>query len=127
MAKKVLWLSQHDLFPRQIAALRLKFGADVEVRQDVNPFTTAREVERRFREGGYDEMMFVGPLSVLDQLCQKGLNPWKAEVVEVPRAQAEWVVHGQGYRFVSFKKVAGVEIKYIPGEEFSDTKRRGEK
>lgn len=126
--KKILWLSQHTLTPRQLAAIEFEFGVrEDEIGHDINPFANAREVARRFREGGYDELIFVGPDSVLNHLCLAGLNPWKAIVEEVPRRQAEWINAGQGYRFVSFRKVGRVVIEYIPGEEFSDTKRRGQR
>src|SRR3989344_7537755 len=99
MAKKILWLSQHEPTSRHVAAITRKFGVSAgDIKRDINPFANAQEVARRFKAGGYDEMFFVGPDSVLNHLCLMGLNPWRAIVEEVPRSRAEWVAHGQGYR-----------------------------
>jgi len=49
--KRILWLSQHRPLSQQLAELQRLFG-EVEVYQDVNSFSNAEEITRRFKEGG---------------------------------------------------------------------------
>lgn len=121
MAKRILWLSQHPPLPRQVKALQRKFGADVEICQDINSFVNAEEIHRRYQSRGYDDLVVVAPYSVLDRLCKLGLRPWWAEMEQVyNRQDAELSIKGRMYKFVCFRRVAGFELKFVPGEEFTD-------
>src|SRR3990167_9878459 len=102
--KRILWLSQHRPLSRQIAELRRIFG-EVEVLQDVNPFSSAEDIVQRVRDGGYDETVVVAPLSVIAKLCELGLRPLWAEMEQMQnRRDAEVSVRGRHYRFLKFRR-----------------------
>lgn len=112
MAKTILWLSQHRPNVPQEAGLRRLFG-DVEIRQDVNPFEGAQEILARFQEGGYNDLVVVAPLSVIDHLCRLGLRPLWAETVQVPRREgAHFSYRGRHYRFLRFRRVKAVRMEW---------------
>jgi hypothetical protein len=54
-----------------------------------------------FQQTKADELLFVGPLSVLHRICELGVKPLRAEM--------ERLHHG--YRHIKFVWVTGVEIK----------------
>ena len=110
--KNILWLSQHQPLPRQLAKLRQLFG-DAEVRQDVNSFSNAEEIVRRVREGGYDEVVVVAPLSVIAKLCELGLRPLWAEMEQLQnRRDAEVSARGRYYRFLKFRRITAVRLEF---------------
>jgi len=112
--KKIVWMSQHRPSASQIAALRGMFGDDVQVVLDPNPFDDAREIAARFRRGGFDDMVVVCPLSVLDHLCRAGIRPLWSEAAEEndPRKIEFRGARGQGFRFVRFRRVRRVAIEF---------------
>jgi len=118
--KKVYWMSRHSPLPSQISQLKQLFGEDVKIIQDPKPFDSADDIVARFHQSGADELLVVAPLSVIAQLVQKGVKPlWaEMEVVQNP-ADAEVEAAGRYYRFVRFRRIVGVEIKFtdIGGEE----------
>jgi len=110
--KRILWLSQHRSLARQIAELRRIFG-EVEVLQDVNPFSSAEDIIQRVRGGGYDETVVVAPLSVIAKLCELGLRPLWAEMEQVQRrSEAEVVARGRFYRFQKFRRITAVRLEF---------------
>ena len=62
--KRILWVSQHQMHPSQLGALRRLFGADVRVEHDPQPFDNAETIIRRVKSGGYDDCIVVAPFSV---------------------------------------------------------------
>jgi len=96
----------------QIRELQRIFGDGVEVVQDPNPFSGAQEIVERFRKGGYDEMVVVAPLSVLQRLTEMGVKPLWAEMKQVPVEEAEVVASGRGYRFVRFRRIKAVRVEF---------------
>lgn len=112
--KGVLWVSRHRPCERQMVELQVRFGADVEVVQDPNPFDTADDIVRRFRAGGFDDLVLVAPLSVIDHLCRRGLKPlWSEAVEENDPAKIDFRgARGQGYRFVRFRRVRRIVIEF---------------
>ena len=111
---KLLWLSEnHKPLPVQKEWLRRRFG-EVEIFEDVNSFKNAREIKRRYDAGGYDEILVVAPLSVIDHLCRLGIKPLYAEMKEVKKFE-KWdlVYNGRYYRFITIKRIAGIEIKFV--------------
>lgn len=109
---KILWLSQHEPLPIQIEWLKKRFG-DVEIRRDVNPFANAEEIKRRFQAGGYDEIVVVAPLWVILRLTELSIKPLWAEMQEVQsREGSHLFYHGRYYRFLCFRRIVGVEIKF---------------
>ena len=66
--KKILWISRHKMNGIQMGALRRMFGQEVKIISDSRPFDNAETIVRRFKKGGYDDVIVVAPLSVLPRL-----------------------------------------------------------
>lgn len=117
-------MSRHTPTQRQIEALRAMYGADVSVEQEARPFDDAREIARRFRQGGYDDIVVVAPLSVIAVLCQEGIRPlWSEAAEENDPAKIEFRgARGQGYRFVRFRRIK--EVRLIFEDEDPPSKGR---
>ncbi|MBI2589712.1 hypothetical protein HYW32_01655 [Candidatus Berkelbacteria bacterium] len=111
--KRILWISRHGMNPVQLGALRRLFGADVRVERDSRPFDNAETIVRRVREGGYDDVITVVPLSVLARMVDLGLRPlWsEAEIVAHPE-ESDWEVNGRYYRFVRFRRVRRLVLEF---------------
>lgn len=110
--KTILWLSRHEPLPVQVAELERLFG-EVEIRQDVNPFKNARDIKRRYEQGGYDDLVVVAPLWVIYQLSELGIQPLWAEMLPVNAGETYHVYYnGRYYFFNRFRRIRGVEIKF---------------
>ena len=113
-AKKVLWLSEHRPCQAQVDGLAQIFGSDVEVCKDVNAFKNAQEILRRFQKGGYDDLVVVAPVSVIDHLCRLGLRPLYSETKEVrDRSRADFIYHGRTYQFIRYRRVGGIRWEWV--------------
>lgn len=112
--KKILWMSRHKPHPRQIETLREMFGKDTVVEQESRPFDDARVVARRYREGDFDDMVIVAPLSVIAVLCNEDIKMlWSEAVEENDPAKIEFSgARGQGYRFVRFRRIKRVALEF---------------
>ena len=80
--KRILWISRHQPESGQWKALRRTFGNNVEVRQDRRPFSDASDILDRFREGRYDDLVVVAPISVKMELAEQGQEPIEAVIDE---------------------------------------------
>lgn len=118
---KILWLSKHSPLPSQLAELRRLFGPSVVMHPDPRPFSDAHDIARRFRESGAQELVAVAPLSVIKALCELGIQPLWAEMERCDSAGAEVKTgrNGHGvsrgtfsYKFVRFRRVTGVDLKF---------------
>ena len=112
MTKKILWLSRHSILPSQVRELRRLFGDDAIIFQDPRPFDDARDIVKRFREGGYDEIVVVAPLSVIQRLTELGIRPLWAEMKVCDPEEAETTVSGRPYKFVKFKRIKAVKVEF---------------
>ena len=112
--KKILWVSRHTPHGRQIETLRSTYGGDTVVDQESKPFDDARQIVKRFREGKYDEMVIVAPLSVIAVICTEGINPLYSEAIEEnDPAKIEFRgARGQGFRFVRFRRIKRVALEF---------------
>lgn len=114
--KRILWVSRHTPLPAQVRELERIFGPGTQVVQDPRPFSSAEDILSRYREGGYDDLVVVAPLSVLARLTDLGLRPLWAEMeqIEGPVRDPDREVEAAGrfYRFVRFRRVLGVEIRF---------------
>lgn len=112
--KKVLWVSRHQPHPRQIEALRNMYGDDVVVKEDPRPFDNATTIADRFRRGGFDDMVIVAPLSVIQVLCKEGIRMLWSESVEEsnPRKIDFYGARRKGFRFVRFRRIRRVAIEF---------------
>lgn len=113
--KRILWLSRHNPLENQIEWLRQKYG-EVQVIQDSKPFSSAEEIDKRYRDGSYDDMVVVAPLSVIAKLVDLKIRPLWAEMDEVPLDQAEVIADGRagkrGYRFNRFRRIIGLQLTF---------------
>lgn len=116
--KRVLWVSRHPVLESQLVALRRKFGDDVLVIQDARPFASANDISTRFRKGGYDDLVVVAPLSVLQRLCEEGITPMWAEMQVVSREQGEVNSWGRPYQFQRFRRLEKVTMQFDEEEVF---------
>lgn len=112
--KKILWMSRHRPTTRQIEALWAMHGTDAEVEQENRPFDDAREIVRRYRKDGYDDMVVVAPLSVIAVLCQEGIKPLWSEAAEEndPKKVEFRGARGKGYRFVRFRRILELRLVF---------------
>ena len=113
MVYRILWMSRHKPLRSQIRELERLFG-DIEVVQDANPFSDAKDIVQRFREGGFDDIVVVAPLSVIKHLCLLGVHPLWAEMELCSPEEAEVLASGRHYRFKEFKRIVKVEITFAP-------------
>lgn len=112
--KQILWMSRHQPHPRQRQALRDMHGLDVFIVQEPMPFDDARQIVQRYREGRYDDMVIVAPLSVIAIVCQEGVKPlWSESVEENDPAKIDFHgARGQGFRFVRFRRIKHVALEF---------------
>lgn len=113
-SKKILWMSRHTPHRKQIEALRQMYGSDTIVEQESRPFDDARQIAKRFREGGYDDMVIVAPLSVIAVLCNEGIKMlWSEAVEENDPSKVEFRgARNQGFRFVRFRNIKRVALEF---------------
>jgi hypothetical protein len=101
---KIAWMSQHSPLPEQIAELERLFGS-FELMQDVNPFEHADSICRKLRLAGFafgsDELVIVAPLSVLREICKRGIYPLRAVMERIGERQ---------WKFLRFQRVKSVDL-----------------
>ena len=114
MAKRILWMSRHAPHRNQVEMLRNTYGGDTIVEQESRPFDDARQVAKRYRDGNYDDMVIVAPLSVIQVLCNEGISMlWSEAVEENDPSKVEFRgARGQGYRFVRFRRIKRVALEF---------------
>jgi hypothetical protein len=90
------------------------FGGDTIVEQESRPFDDARQIAKRYREGRYDDMVIVAPLSVIQVLCNEGIRMlWSEAVEENDLSKIEFRgARGQGFRFVQFRRIKRVLLEF---------------
>ena len=112
--KRILWVSRHTPHQRQLVALREMYGQDAVIEQELRPFDDARQIARRFREGGFDDMVIVAPLSVIQVLCNENIRMlWSEAVEENDPTKIEFRgARNQGYRFVRFRRIKRVVLEF---------------
>ena len=118
-SKRVLWVSRHDVLPAQKKWLGEKLGV-TEVVKDAQPFSGAEEIAQRFRDGNYDEIVVVAPLSVMGKLTELGVRPLWAEMKEVGSeafdAASDVLLESstktRHMRFVTFRRVKRLVLEF---------------
>lgn len=83
--------------------------------RDVNPFSGAKDIANRYRQGNYDDIVTVAPAFVIKKLTELGIYPLWAEMKQVEKSLAETNNNGRYYTFVEFHRIKKV------GFEFFDT------
>jgi hypothetical protein len=118
---KILWVSKHSPVDSQIRELKRLFGVDTVIDVDISPFSSAHDIQKRKRQGDYEEIVLIAPLSVCQSVVDLGIKPLYSEMISCHRENAEVEVQGtrerlknrkRYYRFVKFKRLEAIEIKY---------------
>jgi len=114
MPRKILWVSRHRPHQRQLDVLREMYGQDTVIDREINAFDDARQIAKRFQANGYDDMVIVAPLSVIQVLCNEGVRMlWSEAAEENDPAKIEFHgARGQGFRFVRFRRIKRVAIEF---------------
>lgn len=112
MQKRILWLSRHDPTESQVEELKRIYGNDVLIEKDPRPFSSAEDIVLRFKNGKYDDLVVIAPLSVLGRLCELGIKPLWADMEVVPDEEAEVIASGRGYRFIRFKRIKRLKLEF---------------
>ncbi len=116
---KILWLSRHEILPVQRRELQRIFG-EVKVDTDTNPFSDASDIIERKERGGYDEIVVVAPLSVIEQLVRRGVKPLWAEMEEVSgkmfNLETDVLLESSSktrhMRFRRFRRISAIKIEF---------------
>ena len=75
---KILWVSRHSPFQKQIEELKRKFGADLELIKVSTKIRDPYEIKQLMEEYECDDVVAVVPLSMRARLTSIGINPIKA-------------------------------------------------
>lgn len=120
--KKILWVSKNEPLEPQILDLKKLFGDDIEITQDKNPFSDAADIVRRYKLGGYDEMVLIAPLSVCRVITDWGFKPlWSEMRIAKPNEPSDIEVYGnrekrtgnkRNYIFIRFRRLEGINMEF---------------
>ena len=128
---KILWISRHEPLPAQEQELKEIFG-EVEI---IRYKFTVRDVDHVLalkKALKADELVCVLPLSILRQLCERGVHPLMAvmEAIHIcendPCPQfdpnTDWIDPGskRHYRFQKFERLLKIEIVTEPINPLQD-------
>jgi hypothetical protein len=111
MSKRIIWFSRHNPLPKQRQELKRLFGENAEILIDAQPFSTADDVVKRFHDAGADEMVIVAPLSVIDAITKRGIQPLFAEMEVVSCGDYDVVAAGRKYKFVKFVRIKSILVE----------------
>jgi len=119
---KILWLSRHLPLEAQVRELRRRFGEETVIVQDEKPFSSAEEIVQRMKDGGFDEIVTVAPLSVIAKLTELGIKPLWAEMQDVRfmedknfNPESDVLLPGppvRHFRFIGFRRVKRVGMEF---------------
>jgi len=111
--KKVLWYSRHTMMEFQRPILQKLFGDDMVLEQKVgnDAYMSAEKILQYMRENHFDEIIMVAPLSVMAKVIELGINPIKAEVIQVKdEKEKTFTYSGRHYKFIKFVRVMRLEL-----------------
>lgn len=119
----IAWYSRHAPTSRQLASLRSLYGNDVSINQDTRAFDSADLIAERYRSSKADDLVVVAPLSVVQALVRRGVQPIWAEMECVasnhPNAEVRIksrVGRVRYYRFIQFWRVRDIKLDLAPVE-----------
>ena len=85
---------------------------------DARPFDSAEEIAGRYREGGYNDLVVVAPLSVIGRLVDLKLNPLWGQTKQIDGPDgAEIIMPRRGgrtdyYVFDRFRRVKALQLEF---------------
>lgn len=111
--KRVLWVSRHDPHPVQLSALPQYLADEVKLTK-LPGFRSAEDIVQTYREGGFDDMVIVAPLSVIARVVDFGIRPlWSESVEEADPAKAHYRGGGgKWFRFVRFRRIKALHLEF---------------
>jgi hypothetical protein len=88
-------------------------GDTVEI-EKLPGFRSAENIAQTYREGTFDDMVIVAPLSVIAHVVDLGVRPlWSESVEEPDRSQAHFQGGGgKWFRFVRFRRIKTVLVEF---------------
>ncbi len=112
---KVMWYSRFSVTERQMAELRRLYGAEVQiVHKTINNVV---ELVSDYQQSGADDLVFIGPMAVLEIVFRLGLRPLWAQSVPCEGSHPECDVttdNGRHFRFVRFERIVELGLRYAP-------------
>lgn len=114
-----MWHSAHTPHTLEIAEMKKIFGNDVVVDmhgsgRGQRSYLSAKEIIKTFKDGHYDELFMIAPLSVIQAVLSLSVQPLKARVEQIQSPNGhDFEYHGRYFKFLSpmFERV--VEIKIV--------------
>lgn len=107
--KRILWVSRHEPLESQIRELQKIYNDEVRI-EKMDSFKDVSHIVREFQRGGYDDILIVAPLSVIQEVARRGVKPLWAEMEQVSPEEAETEASGRYYRFKEFRRIEEVKI-----------------
>ena len=105
---RILWLSRHGMLPSQKQAMHdLYPNSELEIVQD-SRLVNAEHIAQRLDSGEFNDLAFVGPMSVLYALCRHGIRPLRATMNICSEEESEVKINNRFYKFMGFKRVEAV-------------------
>lgn len=95
---KVLWVSRHRILGSQRRELQSLYGKDIEIHSYSKVFKSAKEIADYYNRKGFDDIVIVAPLSVIQRMCELGIKPLWAEMHKG--------------RFIEFRRIESIDVKY---------------
>lgn len=119
---RILWIFRDGPIRKETEALAgLYLGKRVIVDiEESNLCGDAQALIRKFREGGYADLVVSSSFPLIEELCAAGIHPLISVAVAEgdPEKMDFHGCHGCGSRFTGFKRVKSVRIE---AEELSPT------
>lgn len=113
MSKKILWYSRHKMLEFQRPILQKIFGDDMVLiqRTGTDVYMSAEKIVEMVRREKFDEIIMVAPFSVMAKVIELGINPIKADVVEVKdEKEKTFTFNNRHYKFIKFVRVLRLEL-----------------
>ena len=115
---KILWVSNYEPLPAQLAELRSLYGKDVEIVRDATKYKRAEDIILKYRESGATDLYVMAPLSRLHHLCAQGVHPLYSIMVEVPEPSDSDLKKKEAFwKFVGFYRLLKLELRLRPAKE----------
>lgn len=101
---KILWASFrfHKPNEQEVVSLKEIFGKKIKIVIENKHFIDCYDLIKRYYMGGYNEIVFTGPLHIVHDLCDNGIYPLSTEMS----------VDNNSYNFERFFKIQNVSIEY---------------
>ncbi len=76
--KHILWVSRHPPTPELMTKLSGIVGDEIIITRHEKSIDTHEDLVKKYREGGYDDIVVTLPLEMIGRICAAGVSPIKA-------------------------------------------------